>query len=122
MYTMSMRDLFENVKGVGIDIVDVSRFSSLGEDEKKSFLKKVFFESEIAYCTSYKNEDVHLAGMFALKEAVSKALGVERFPFAEIEVRHDIHGAPLVWHKGSKLNLKVSISHTDTIAIAIAVV
>lgn len=117
-----MRDLFENVKGVGIDIVDVSRFSSLGEDEKKSFLKKVFFESEIAYCSSYKNEDVHFAGMFALKEAASKALGIDQFPFAEIEVRHDTSGAPVAWYKGSKLNLKASISHTNTIAIAIAVV
>ena len=104
---------------VGVDIVDVSRFKKL-KKINDPFLKKVFFEEEVKYCFSYKDPSVHLAGFFALKEAVSKALGTTSYPFAEIEVRHSQDGAPVVFHKGKKLRIGVSISHTKDMAIAIA--
>jgi holo-[acyl-carrier protein] synthase len=107
--------------GVGIDCVDVGRFNQFKNNKESSFLQKVFFPEEIKYCFSYSNPEVHLAGFFALKEATSKALGVKLYPFAEIEVKHTIEGAPEVWHRGEKLNIKVSISHTNEIAMAIAV-
>ncbi len=107
--------------GVGIDCVDVGRFNQFKDDRENSFLQKVFFPDEINYCFSYSNPEVHLAGFFALKEATSKALGVKLYPFAEIEVKHNEEGAPEVWNKGEKLNIKVSISHTNEIAMAIAV-
>jgi holo-[acyl-carrier protein] synthase len=112
--------LFSRKKKVGIDIVEVSRFLLLEEGKENTFLKKVFTEKELEYCFSYKNPSVHLAGHFALKEAVSKALGVKKYPFAEIEVFHEKDGAPYVKHHGKVLNVGVSISHTDTLATAIA--
>ncbi len=109
-----------SLQGIGIDIVEVSRFARYESDSSAAFLKKVFFSDELIYCFSYKNPGVHLAGFFALKEATSKALGVEKYPFAEIEVKHDENGAPEAWFRGQKLPVKVSISHTDDLATAIA--
>lgn len=103
---------------LGVDLVEVARF----KEYKKSspFLKKVFSAREIKYCFSYSEPAVHLAGHFALKESVSKALGIKKYPFSEIEVRHTNEGAPEAYHKGKKLQIAVSISHTKDIAIAIA--
>ena len=39
------------------------------------FLRRVFTDDEIAYCTRRRNPAPHLAGRFAAKEACSKALG-----------------------------------------------
>lgn len=110
-----------HLQGVGIDLVEVSRFLPYENERDAPFLKKVFFVDELEYCFSYKNPSVHLAGFFALKEAASKALGVEKYPFAEIEIKHDEKGAPEAWFKGQKLPVKVSISHTAKLATAIAV-
>ena len=109
------------ITGVGIDLVTVSRFNKFVQDKNHPFLVKVFSSVELEYCFSYENPDVHLAGHFALKEAVSKALGTSKYPFVEVEVRHGKEGEPEVWHKGIKLSVKVSISHTEEYACAIAV-
>jgi len=107
----------------GIDLAEVSRFSPMAKDRKHAFLKKVFSPEEIAYCFSRSNTAQHLAGMFAAKEAASKALGVEKYPFAEIEVRHTESGAPQAWSRktGRKLKVSISITHTSSIAAAVAV-
>ena len=39
------------------------------------FLRRVFTDGEIAYCTKRRNPVPHLAGRFAVKEAAMKALG-----------------------------------------------
>jgi holo-[acyl-carrier protein] synthase len=106
--------------GLGIDIVPVARFLPMESNRTHAFLQKVFLPAELDYCFAYQNVAVHLAGHFALKEAVSKALGVNVYPFAEIEIRHAASGAPEAWHRGQKLAVRVSISHTDELAVAIA--
>ena len=111
-----------SAQGVGIDLVDVARFEKFNSDKENQFIKKVFSDYEVEYCFKYKNPSTHLAGIFALKEAVSKALGTDEFPFIKIEIKHKKDGSPEVYFKRDKLSLKVSIAHTDTMAIAIAVV
>lgn len=104
---------------VGIDLVEVKRFKPF--KEHSPFIQKVFFQSEIKYCFSFKDFSTHLAGTYAAKEAVSKALGVAKFPFAEIEIIRDKQGKPSARHKGKKLPIEISISHTGSLATAIAV-
>lgn len=106
---------------VGIDLVKISRFRGLDNIENSSFLNKVFYENERQYCLSFKDSATHFAGNFACKEAVSKALGVEKFPFSEIEIKHEKSGKPYAVHKGKRLFVEVSITHTDEFAVAIAV-
>lgn len=40
--------------GVGIDIIDVTRFERIPIDENFQFYKKIFQESEINYCKNLK--------------------------------------------------------------------
>lgn len=107
-------------ENIGLDIVEVKRFATINSRSKVHLLKKLFTDSEITYCTSFKDPSSHLAGLFAAKEAVSKALGVNLFPFVEIEIRHDKEGAPEAWYRNKKLPVKVSITHTKTLAAAVA--
>ncbi len=108
-----------NIQGVGVDIVEVKRF--VFASRSHSFLVKVFSKKELDYCFSFQNPSIHLAGHFAAKEACSKALGTEKFPFISLEVRHTSIGAPEIWSGKKKLSVQVSISHTDKIAIAFAI-
>lgn len=107
-------------KKVGIDIIDISRFGEFSRDSTHHFLKKTFTELELTYCFSFKDPSSHLAGIFSAKEAVSKALGVEKHPFIEVEIRHTDAGAPYACSRGKKLPVAISISHTSTLACAIA--
>ncbi len=105
---------------VGIDMTEVARFRPFIRNKKHSFLQKAFSQKELAYCFSYKNPAQHLAGIFAAKEAAAKALGADRVFFIELEIRHTPEGAPEVWKKNRKLSIAISITHTDTLAAAIA--
>ena len=109
-------------KKAGIDIVEVARFKRLLKTSQSPFLHKVFSIQELSYAGACAEPAVHLAGFFAAKEAASKALGVTRYPFIELEIRHAKDGAPQVWHKGRKLRISVSIAHTRSVAVAVALV
>jgi phosphopantetheine--protein transferase-like protein len=104
--------------GIGIDVVDVSRFNFLNKIDHS--VKKIFSDYEIKYCLNHKEPASHFAGIFAAKEAVSKALGTTNNPFISLEIRHTKDGSPEVWKKGKKMKVKVSITHTSSVAIAAA--
>ena len=60
--------------GIGIDIIEVSRFRKKKYEENKNFYKKIFVKSEINYCLKFKNSAERFAGKFALKEALIKSI------------------------------------------------
>ena len=104
---------------VGIDIVDVSRFAALPTDHP--FFTKTFTQYERDYCQKYAEPGVHFAGIFAAKEAASKALGTAKFPVLLLEVRHAPSGAPEMWKEGKRVRVSISISHTASTAVAVAI-
>jgi len=110
-----------NTPHIGIDVTEIARFRPFVHDRRHSFLRKVFSERELVYCFSYKNPAVHLAGIFAAKEAVAKALDARRIAFIELEITHTKSGAPEVRRKNRKLSVAVSITHTHSLAAAVAV-
>lgn len=62
-----------------------------------------------------------LAGMFAAKEAVMKALSVGAGKWKEIVIKHDENGRPrveLISSIAKPLSFDVSISHTENTAVA----
>ena len=105
---------------VGIDVVEIGRFRHRGASSKQ-FLERTFTPQELAYCAAFSDPAPHLAGFFAAKEAASKALGTKRHPFLALEIRHRKDGAPEVWQLGKKLQVGVSITHSDTVAAAVAI-
>ena len=71
-----------------------------------------------------------LAGRFACKEAVIKALGeflTERIPFRQIEILNDPYGKPLVRLDNAILEkipgkkIMISLTHERTMASAVAI-
>jgi holo-[acyl-carrier protein] synthase len=118
------------IVGVGIDIVEVGRIKS-AVGEKKNFLKRIFSEREIKLSERGKFRFEELAGRFAVKEAVFKALktGWRRgVAFKDITVLNEPSGAPYVELHGktqeyaSSMGVKnvfVSVSHTKSLAVAI---
>jgi len=114
--------LFKKMKfsNVGIDIEDISSFKNFKDN--KSFYLKVFSKEEIKYCLSRKNYKQHFAGKFAAKEAVVKAFP-KPYALSDIGILNKKNGQPYVMIKNKKRNdVLVSISHSQTIAVAIVLV
>lgn len=119
------------ILGIGADIVEISRIEKAVNDNPK-FLSRVFTDKEIQYLKSKAFKSESLAGNFAAKEAISKALGTgfRGFSFKDIEVLRDALGKPeVILYKeahsiaASKGEYKVhiSISHNRENAIAYAI-
>lgn len=107
------------MKSVGIDIVENERIKKVLNE---TFLNYLLSEDEIKIYRKYSGERAvqFVAGRFAAKEAVIKALAgetpVER---KEIVVLNNEDGSPYVQLKD--YILKISISHEKNYAVAIAV-
>lgn len=118
--------------GVGIDIIEIERVRAALERHGDRFLRHVFLEGEVAYCSSRRKPESHYAARFAAKEAVVKALAVKkgmRFLWRDIEVRRNPDGAPSITLSGRARemaaqrairDIHVSLSHSDTHAVALA--
>ena len=108
--------------GIGIDIIEVSRFRKKKYEENKNFYKKIFVKSEINYCLKFKNSAERFAGKFAIKEAVIKSIS-EKIGFLDIETVY-VGRKPSIRLKNSlekKYNFIISVSHEKEFAIGIAV-
>ena len=118
------------ILGIGTDIIEIDRISR-AIDNTPMFLEKIFTKREIEQLTRSKLRVESVAGNFAVKEAVSKALGtgVRGINFKDIEVLRDELGKPVVEVSDKikeliKVNnylFNVSISHNRTCAIAFVV-
>ncbi|MCA1560436.1 MAG: holo-ACP synthase, partial [Acidobacteria bacterium] len=64
-----------NILGLGLDTTDIPRIADMLAQYGDRFLRRVFTDGEIAYCTRRRKPAPHLAGRFAAKEAAMKALG-----------------------------------------------
>jgi len=123
------------ILGVGIDIVEINRFSLT------TVSARLFSESERKYIQNKHVES--MAGLFAAKEAVAKALGTgfRGFSPCDIEINHYMGKPYVILHGKAKavankilknlnknprrrkrLSISISISHDKTNAVAVAVV
>jgi holo-[acyl-carrier protein] synthase len=117
----------------GIDIVECARIERVWRDHPKAFLDRVYTPAEQEYCVNCKTPVVRLAGRFAAKEAVLKALGTGwrgGIEFRDIETLPDPLGKPLVTLHRKTADLSrtlgiehilISISHAGEYAIASAI-
>ena len=121
------------VLGIGVDIVENSRFKKI--IEKKSLLNRVFSDSEIIESKNKSNRASFFAKRFAAKEAFSKALGTgisRGISFNEIVILNEKNGKPfikllsktkkIVEKKFKKKNYKISLSIADEKDYAVAFV
>ena len=117
--------------GIGTDIIEIDRIKAAIE-RTPSFLNKAFTEKEIELFKVKEMRVETIAGNFAAKEALSKALGTgfRGYSLQDFEILRDQLGKPIVNISkkarekigGRVLNINVSISHNKSNAIAFAIV
>jgi holo-[acyl-carrier protein] synthase len=114
---------------VGIDIIEVERIRKVYDKHGERFLARVFTQNEVQQC---RGKIARLAGRFAAKEAISKALGtgMRGVRWQEMEIVQLRSGRPSVrLHGTAKLRAQqlglsafdVSIADLAQLSIAIAV-
>ncbi len=118
------------IKGIGVDICDIRKLKGAIE-RNKNFLNRIFSEREIKYCKNKKNSILHFAGRFAAKEAFIKAISCKKVKLVDIETINDKNGRPdikitktirAILKKKKANRINISISHTDSTAVAVCVV
>lgn len=119
------------MKGIGTDIIEVERIAANLTKYGDKFLSKILTPLEKLHCAKFKDPTLHIAGRFAAKEAVSKALGTgfgEFLEFHDIEIFNDINGKPEVFLSEKAANhfggprILLSISHCKAYATATAII
>ncbi|MBL7130621.1 MAG: holo-ACP synthase [Candidatus Omnitrophica bacterium] len=109
-------------KGVGIDIVEISRLKQAIDKWGDDFLNRVFTKKEIEYSMQKRFPFQHLAARFAAKESIIKAFGNNPVTFKDIEIINDKFGKPSCRIHKKRNHIHLSIAHTDKYAIATAVI
>jgi holo-[acyl-carrier protein] synthase len=110
---------------IGVDIVEISRIRTAYDRFGQGFMKRILTGAEMDQCLSKPDPVATLAGRFAAKEAISKALGTgisKGLYWHSIEVLNDEAGKPCatVNTEGFSGRLSISISHDRHSAIAVA--
>jgi holo-[acyl-carrier protein] synthase len=128
--------------GIGIDLVRISRIQEMLKRWEDRFLNRVFTPSEIVSAQKKKSQHIpsqgshpsqaafRLSGLFAVKEAVLKGLGIGfqmGVGWQEIETWHNNLGKPVTTLSGKVQQIAreqgvseifVSLSHEGDYAIA----
>ncbi|MEI7695323.1 MAG: holo-[acyl-carrier-protein] synthase [Chlorobium sp.] len=112
---------------IGVDIVDLDRIEALYARYGLKFLQRFLTEQEIALCLHKPQVIASIAGRFAAKEAVVKALGTGfsgDVHWKSFEILNDESGCPYVCpaeaHRVSGRSIKISIAHDRRAAVAMA--
>ena len=115
------------VKGVGLDLCEIARMEKLLADDR--FLNRYFSGDEIGYIRSKRKGAAQtMAGIYAAKEALAKALGTGiAFDLKEVTVVHDEAGRPGYVLSGNAAGIAggdrfwLSVSHDGGTAAAVCV-
>jgi len=113
----------------GVDLIEIARIEEVVSRHGKHYLERIYTPAELEQCGRRAES---LAGRFAAKEAVAKALGsgIGDVSWKEIEVLGDEQNAPvLTLHGSARQKAKergletwsVSISHSQSHSVAFVV-
>ncbi len=118
------------IVGIGNDLVYAIRFKEIIEKKKEPILKRLFTEDELEYAFKKKSSHTTLAGIFAVKEALFKALGTgftTGVSWHDVTVFHEKNGRPYILLTGKakiiseSLNIEkfhVTITHDADLSFA----
>ena len=118
------------IAGIGTDIVDVWRLKRMDAGHRENFIRKHLSPEEIAFLPD-SNLETFIAGRYAAKEALAKALGFRNFSFASVTILNDEGGRPVVRDADSLVRNRdpreiytfhLSISHNADYAVAFVVI
>src|SRR5213078_1385170 len=118
-----------NIIGLGLDATDIDRIAATIERYGDRFVRRIFTDGEVAYCTRRKVPAIHFAGRFAAKEAAMKALGTghsQGVLWRDVEVVRRGGPPQLALHGGAARRFAalggrstlLTITHSDELALA----
>ena len=118
-----------NIIGLGLDATDIERIADTLERYGDRFLRRIFTDGEVAYCTRRREPAIHLAGRFASKEAAMKALGTghsQGVLWRDVEVIRRGGPPQLKFHGGAARRFEamggrsslLTITHSEKLALA----
>lgn len=118
------------ILGLGIDIIETSRIERAMRNPR--FLHRLFSPAERRQLGQQLTDPQTVAGRFAAKEAICKALGtgIGRVSWQELEIYNMEQGVPVVQLRGAAreifdqrggVQMLVSITHVKELAAATAI-
>ncbi len=113
----------------GVDLIEISRVEEVVSRHGRHYLERIYTPAELEQCGKRAES---LAGRFAAKEAVAKALGcgIGDVTWKEIEVLGDEQNAPVLTLHGAAEKMakemglttwSISISHSQSHSVALVV-
>jgi holo-[acyl-carrier protein] synthase len=121
------------IVGIGLDLVKIERIRAMVDRWQERFLRRLYTEAEQQLSAKRMSPYAFLAGRFAAKEAILKALGtgwMDGIRWRDIQVLNDPSGKPIATADGRAglliqqagvTHILVSVSHDGDYAIAEAV-
>ncbi len=123
--------MYERISGAGIDLVSISEIEELDKCTSGAFVERTFSDMEKAEAEQSSDRYSFLAGRFAVKEAVFKAVAhltpEKTFDFRIVETKRNADGSPeiavndslaLVLRSAGVTKLLVSITNQGGLALA----
>ena len=121
-----------DIRGIGVDVIEVHRIERALTRWGEAFTGRLFTADEVRRAGPVPTRAMRLAGRFAAKEAVMKALGLgwRRMAWREIEILNDEAGRPVVTLRGGAAraaerlgvsDVLISLTHTRDLAAASAI-
>jgi holo-[acyl-carrier protein] synthase len=118
------------IASIGLDIVEIARIEKDVERFGSRFVERILGGKELALFEKRQDQTLFLAGRFAAKEAVVKALGrylTNRPPLHQLQIINDDSGQPRlelpddVETKLKGAHCLLSITHERSYAAAVAI-
>jgi len=119
------------IRGIGTDVLDIRRVEKILQRRANLFMHRVLSpaETEVYYTRHIASRSEYVAGRFAAKEAIAKAIGcgLARLGMAAVDISLGAQGLTVTWlgarpaNVASSDKIHVSISHTAEIAFATAI-
>lgn len=122
------------IKGMGIDITEIARIKAMVSEHEDTFVGRIFTAKERGEAALRQERNSYYAGRWAVKEAVSKALGCgigEKCSWQDIETLNCVGGRPETRLSGRAQQtfkslgakyLHVTVSHEASHAVAMVVI
>jgi holo-[acyl-carrier protein] synthase len=116
--------------GTGVDLIEIERIAHSIERYGDRFLRRVYTDHEIAYCSRKRDSAESFAARFAAKEAGAKALGTGismGVTWNEFQIARQPGGRPVLELRGRaallarQLGVKtisLSLTHSGSLAMA----
>jgi holo-[acyl-carrier protein] synthase len=116
--------------GTGVDLIEIERIAHSIERYGERFLRRIYTDHEIAYCSKKRSSAESFAARFAAKEAGAKALGTgisRGVTWIEFQVARQPGGRPVLELRGRAAllarelgvkNISLSLTHTGNLAMA----